>query len=285
MVERASQLQPQIQPETEDYGRSLSVLDKITVPQLKECIVTILSVMNKILVSSSTSKQLFCFSLDGENFTTITLTDQLRDAMWSSDNNIVCTTYYSHQVLVISETGQLIKSSQMTNPKCLSVSKGNVIYLADWKNGVYKSADGGMTWDHVFSSPDGGNCWQVIKVANQNGDDYWTLEMKKDQPKLRVYNIVTNNETTFISYRDVVLPTSLNVNINLLNASMACDGENLIYLSDSFNGTVHIFSVSGKYQRPLSLADNLGSSGALAVEKNQRLFLGTKGSVKIFTLQ
>ena len=114
--------------------------------------VTILSVLNDkllvscftiphlFLVSGDNLSQLFIYGREGRHLSIITINDNdtLEDATWTPRGNIVYTTCYpSNKVVVMSESGKVITThTQMTSPLRLSVSNDNIIYLANSNTGV-----------------------------------------------------------------------------------------------------------------------------------------------------
>ena len=70
-----------------------------------------------------------------------------------------------------------------------------MIYLADYKTGVYQSTNDGVSWSLVFNATD--NAWhflQAIKVITNHGDDFWTLEFNNDKYRYRLGVYSTNKK-------------------------------------------------------------------------------------------
>jgi hypothetical protein len=180
----------------------------------------------------------------------------------------------------MSQSGKIITQTQMTDPRRLSVSTDNVIYLADWESGVYQSTDDGESWSLVFKSPDGGECLQVIKVIIDHSDHFWTIEWK-DNYRLRVYNVNKKGDDINLTWSDVSLSTSLDTHILLdYNSYLSYDGDMNIFLSDWDNNTVHVFTVNGQYNCQLLSSTHINSPLSLTVDrKRQLLFVGQLGSV------
>ena len=302
-------------------------LPKITVDQLKGLVVDILSVFNdKLLVSCYGISQLFIYSREGRHLSTIKTNnnDQLRDAAWTPRGNIVYTTYFpsdkvvvmsesgkvitthtqmtephclsvssddipSDKVVVMSESGKVITThTQMTEPHCLSVSSDDIIYLADSKTGVYQSTDDGVSWSLVFKSTDGWHCFQTIKVTTDHSDDFWTLENYSNNYQLSVYSVDRRRSDGNVTWRDIV-PKTYGKHINLsYRSSLSYDGNMNIFLSDFDNKVVHKFSVNGQYHwQLLSSYRIMNMPRRLAVDKKrQLLYVGQwKGLVQVFELK
>ena len=228
----------------------------ITIRQLKgsEWGVYTMSVVNsEIVVGTQWGRELYVYSTDGSHVTTIALpdSDTLCYVTWTPRGHIVYTAYNCRRVVVMSRSGDVIAHTQMTGPLCLSVSTDDVICLADRKSGVYQSRDDGVTWSHVFKSPDGWQCWQVIRVSrDRHTDDWWTLEYKDMDTRLRVYTTGDRGQTGgHVTWRDVTVPSQAHITGN---SRLAYDGHTNIFLNDSYNRAIHVLStVSGQYDRQL----------------------------------
>ncbi len=227
----------------------------ITLPQLNNelsCGVSILSVSSggQLLVGQYRDSQLNVYSTDGDHVTSIDLPggDRLVDAAWTPRGNIVYTTY--DKVAVMSQSGDVVAQQQMIHSWYVYVSSDDVIYLADYMNGVHKSTDDGVTWTCVFKSPDGWHFRQIIKVSIDNyTDEFWTREYNTVSQCLSVYtldNRLVNGELTWC---DVTLPDHTPVDFHC--GRLAFDGHTNIFMTDFDNRAVHVWSVSGQYERQL----------------------------------
>ena len=238
---------------------SSQLLQNFTVNQLKGECVSILSVYNHTM-TSYWSVVVLVFSLSCL-FTVVKVVisqlahittndnDKLFDATWTPHGNIVYTTYNSNKVVVVmSESGKFITThTQMTDPRYLSVSSDNIIYLADWKTSVYQSIDDGVSWSLVFKSTDGWHCERVIKVTTDHSDDFWTLEYSDNNNKhLRVYSVDRRRSDGNVTWRDINVTTADGKHINLSHSSLSYDGNMNIFLSDFHNKNVHVLSVNGQ---------------------------------------
>ena len=266
---------------------SSQLLQNFTVDQLKSLYtVDILSVFNdKLLVSRVNLSQLFIYSREGRHLSTITTNnnDNLWDATWTPRGNIVYTTY-SNKVVVMSESGKVITThTQMTDPRCLSVSSDDIIYLADYRTGVYQSTDDGVSWSLVFKSTAGWHCYQMIKVTTDHSDDFWTLEQSdNNNHHLRVYSVDRRRSDGNVTWRDINVPTTDGKHINLTyNSSLSYDGNMNIFLNDWDNKDVHVLSVNGQYHCQLLSSHHIKNNPCrLAVDKErQLLYVGQMWSV------
>ena len=271
---------------------SSQLLQNFTADQLKNDWANKLSVFNdKLLVSCAGLSQLFIYSREGRHLSTITTNnnDELWDATWTPRGNIVYTTWYSNEVVVMSESGKVITThTQMTKPQHLSVSSDDIIYLADYETGVYQSTDDGVSWSLVFKSTDGWHCWQVIKVTTDHSDDFWTLEKSDNYSyHLGVYSVDRRRSDGNVTWRDINVPTTDGKHINLSWSSLSNDGNLNFFLNDYYNKAVHMFSVNGQCHCQLLSSHHFKNEPCrLAVDKErQLLYVGqAKGVVGVFKL-
>jgi len=183
----------------------------------------------------------------------------------------------------MSRSGQVIAQTQMKYPRFLSVSTDDVIYLADLKSGVHQSTDDGVTWSHVFKSPDGWGCYQVIKVSTGcHTDVWWIREIGELKTRLRVYTLDRRRADDGLTWRDVTVPS----HVNLSGSGLAYDGHQNIFTTDYKNKAVHVWSVSGQYDRQLLSPANFYLTNipcCLAVDTSRdghvTLYVGQSGGV------
>ena len=272
---------------------SSQLLLNFTVDQLKFWYFSILSVFNdKLLVSGNGRSQFFIYSREGRHFSTIRTNyyDQLYDATWTPRGNIVYTTLFSNKVVVMSESGKVITTHiQMRDPRRLSVSNDDIIYLADLKTGLYQSTDDGVSWSLVFKPTDGCHCWQVIKVTTDHSDDFWTLQYNSDNNNnhLRVYSVDRRRSDGNVTWRDITVTTTDGKHIDLSRSSLSYDGNMNIFLNDHDNKAVHVLSVNGQYRcQLLSLHHFKNKPYRLAVDKERQvMYVGqVEGVVEVFKL-
>ena len=270
---------------------SSQLLQNFTFDQLKGDWVSVLSVFNgKLVVSRVGLSQLFFYSREGRYLSTISTNDndKLFDATWTPRGNIVYTTY-SNKVVVMSESGKVLTThTQMTSPRYLRVSNDDLIYLADWKIGVYQSTDDGVSWSLVFKSTYGRHCLQVNKMTTDYSDDFWTLEYNDDENyHLRVYSVDRRRSDCYVTWRDINVPTTDGKHIDLFNSRLSYDGNMNIFLSDYHNKAVHVLSVNGQYHCQLLSSHHFKNEPCrLAVDRErQLLYVGQKeGVVGVFKL-
>ena len=260
---------------------SSQLLQNFTVDQLKGSYVEILSVFNdKLLVSRRYLSQLFIYSRKGHHLSTITINDndELYDATWTPRGNIVYTTYRNKEVVVMSESGEVITThKKMTEPQRLSVSSDDIIYFAGWKTGLYQSTDDGVSWSLVFKSTDGWYCIQVIKVTTDHSDDFWTLEYNDNYGyHLHVYSVDRRRSDGNVTWRNINVTTTDGKHIDLSLSSLSYDGNMNIFLSDYYNKAVHMLSVNGQYRCQLLSSHHIENEPfRLAVDKErQQLCVG-----------
>ena len=261
---------------------SSELLLSFPIDQLKREWVDILSVYNdKLLVSCYHISKLFIYTQEGVHLSTIMIKDneKLRDAAWTPGGNIVYSTYDSNKVVVISESGVVLANTQMTAPRCISLSNDNIIYLADMKKGVYQSTDDGVSWSLAFNLPDKWHCWQVIKVANDKSDDFWILGLL-EKWSLRVYNVEKDSKEN-VAWKDINITKTDGTPINFDSSKLSYDGHRNIFLRDYYNKAVHVLSVNGQYHCQLLSSDHFKSIPCrLTVDKKNRLlYVGQSDSI------
>ena len=275
---------------------SSGLLFNFTVKEIKkDSYFTIISAYNgKLLVSCHyyCDTKLFIINSEDRNLVTIITTEaSLYDATWTPRAKIVYTTVNSKKVVVISETGQVIVShSQMAEPQHLSVSNDDIIYLADYKTGVYQSTDDGVSWSLVFNATDNAwHCVQAIKVFSNHGDDFWTLEVANDKYtyRLRVYSINYKNSIVDVAWSDVNVITRDGANIYLTyHSKLTYGGKMNIFLTESGIQNIHIFSVTSRHHCHALFDPPRYYPNRLAVDKEQKLlYLGlNEGLVEVYSL-
>ena len=249
--------------------------------------VSILSVFNgKLLIGRKQHDQLSIYNTDGSFLSNITPKSGILDATWTSTGNIVCTDYFT-EISLISQSGEILALTKMAQPKCLSLSLDNTIYLADYKSGIHQSSDGGVTWNFVFKPIDEWKCYQVIKVANDDSDDFWTLEDKGEVRRIRVYSMDKNHSDDSFKWSDISLPIKNGKYIALNDCYLAYDGSKNIFLNDRMHDVIHVLSVNGQYHYPLLSREDINNRPLrLTVDnENRRLYIGQyRNLVHVFEL-
>jgi hypothetical protein len=236
--------------------------------------VTILSVSSEsqLLVGQSNDHQLHVYSADCRHVTSIKLHDydKVCDAVWTRHGNIVYSEWRSKKVVTMSQSGDVIQQTNVSNPRNLSVSIDGVIYLISDCTSVYQSTDDGVTWSHMFTVSDGCECWQVIKVStDSNTDVVWTLVWSGEDWRLRVYTVDKRRAAgDNVTWRDVTVPR--HVTVNLGYSRLVYDGHTSIFVTDCSNRAVHVWSVSGQYDRQLVSGQQLVSNPCGVAVDTQR---------------
>ena len=90
----------------------------------------------------------------------------LYDATWTPLRNIIFKAY-EDSVVLISESGKVIKTTQIKEPIYLSVSNDNIIYVADRETGENQSMNNGISWIVIFFPIDGCQILHVTKVVTK----------------------------------------------------------------------------------------------------------------------
>ena len=273
---------------------SSQLLSSFTVNRLQNNYVNILSVFSdKLLVSVSRYlPQLLIYSREGHHLTTIAIKDNdtVLDAAWTPQGNIVYTTVSQKEVVMISESGNVIISyTQMTLPLQLSVSNDNIIYLADFETGVYQSTDGCFNWTFVFKPIDEWHFHQVIKMNRDHSADFWTLGRKNNNENwhLRVYSVGKRRSDGNMTWRNIDFPTSYGNQLMFFGSSLSYDGNMNIFFCDFVYGVVHVFLMNGQYHCQLLSSNHLKKlPDRVAVDKDrQLLYVGQNfGLVEVFKL-
>ena len=253
--------------------------------------VDILSVSSDglLLVGQYDDRQLHVYSADCRHVKSIKLpnNDKAWDAVWTRHGNIVYSEYDSGKVVTMSQSGDVIQQTNVSKPTFLSVSTDGVIYLiSDNCTSVYQSTDHGVTWSHVFHVTDGWECWQVIQVStDSNTDALWTVVRSDEDWRLRVYTVDRRRAVgDNVTWRDVTVPSHVTVNLGLSN--LVYDGHS-VFVTDYWKKAVHVWSVSGQYDRQLVSPQQLVSHAwGVAVDSQRHvMYVGHwKGTVGVFKL-
>ena len=147
---------------------------------------------------------------------------------------------------------------------------------------MYQSTDDGVSWSLVFKSTDGWHCYQVITMATDCSDDFWTLEKNcNNNCHLRVCSVDRRHSNGYVTWRDINDPTTDGKELNLSCRRLSYDGNKNIFLSDCNNNAVHVFSANGQYHcQLLSSLHIKNKPGSQVVDKKrQLLYVGQDSSV------
>jgi WD40 repeat protein len=261
----------------------------------RKCSVAVLSVSSdgQLLVGGYTDRQLLVYSTEGNHVTSVNLLDgeTLKNAVWTPRGNIAYTSDNTNNVVVMTRRGDVIAQTKSLFGIRLSVFTDDVIYLADYRTGVYQSTDDGVTWSHVFKVADGWDCIQVTKVSCDSIKQvFWTIEkLKADNEnwRLQVYTVNKQRASNNVTGHDVTLP--LFVTVNLQYSKLAYDGLTNVFVTDVYSKAVHVWSVSDRqYLWQLVSSDQLvGSPWSIAVDslRGNVMYVGQdEGTVGVFEL-
>ena len=233
---------------------------------------------------------MFVCSRKGQYFFPIELNDgdMVFDATWTPYGNIVYTTN-RHKVVTITELVASIITTHtlLRMPMYLSVSNDDVIFLAEFYQGVYQSSDEGNSWNLVFKSPEGLHFNQVIKVETANNTDFWILESEQRNYYIRVYSVDEKRPNGNVTWRDINLPSMDGKYIDVSNCLLSNDGSMNIFFFDSQNKAVHILSANDQcHYQLLSPHHIMHIPRRLVIDKkSQELLVGQEKSVvEVFKL-
>jgi hypothetical protein len=244
-----------------------------------------------LLVGQHYGHHLHVYNANCSYVTSIWLPNNIKvpEVVWTQNGNIIYSEKDNHKVVTMSQSGDVIRQTDAFRPWYLSVSTDGVIYLIHNQTDVYQSTDEGLTWSHVFNVSGGWNCDQVIKVStNSNTDVLWTSTMLNSRTKcLRIYTVDNRRADgdRVISQRDVALPTHVSMDTS---SKLVYDGHTSIFATDNLNVAVHVWSVSGQYDRQLVSLLNLVVSifWCIAVDVQRHImYVGhEQGRVDVFEL-
>jgi hypothetical protein len=234
------------------------------------------------------SCEIHVYEADGSAKSTISLPwlGEMCDAAFTSNGNIVCT-LYDGEVVVMSKSGAITSSVQLSDPRCLSVCSDGTIYVADRRAGVYQSTNDGKKFRHVFRSHDNGDFWQVIRVSSTpQSHTFWALKVfDGDSMRLMVYTVNKHRSEDNVQGRNIALPP----HVDLRNAAMVLDSKrNLVYITDRHNRAVHALSVASERYVCQLLSpqhfSNTRTPECLTVNDNVMYVGQTENAVGVFRL-
>ena len=285
-------------PQYHQYVTSSEQLTKITVNQLKFKHVGILVVFkDKLLVSSAFLTQLFIYGREGRHLSTIKTNgnDKLCDATWTPRGNILYTSKYNENVMMMSESGKK-NTTQILKPQGIyfyffSVSNDKIIYVTSSDKSVYQSTDDGVSWSLVLKFTGVLTVSKVIKVVNNYSDDFWTIAKTYDDNSywhLRVYSVDSRRSDDNVTWRSINVTTAYGEEIYLDHDSyLSYDGNINIFLFDSFHKAIYVLSVNEQYNCQLLSSHYIKDKQlSLAVDmERQLLYVGQWfGIVEVFKL-
>ena len=219
------------------------------------------------------------------------------DVVWTPRGNMTYTTMESKTVVKILESGKVVTYTQMLNPFCLSVSYDDIIFLVDWKAGIYQSTDDGDSWSLVFRLNQGGLFIQFFKLRNSHQtdeeqvyhktNDFLALEISQPSFNLCIYNMDKGGHKGNVTWRTVNFNTTSGRQIDLRFSHIFYDNYQYIFMTDYVYRMVHVLTTNGTYHSQfLSSAYIKNKPMKLIVDSaNHLLFVGQeKGAVAVFKL-
>ena len=223
---------------------------------------------------------MFTYSREGRFLATIKINEMLIDATWTPNGHIVYTSKISSKVVVMSESGKIINSTQMNTPQFISVSYDNIIFLADGEAGVYQSTDDGISWDFVFHQAENWCSHRVMKVPTGHGDDFWTLVSRSVKVpfdyQLHVYSVLDKkyHAENNMTWKKINLPMTKGKKFDLSLYSIPLyDDSNNIFLNDKNNKGVHLFSAKDYRHTKLLLSDRIKTDPRMMMLDHKRQLL------------
>ncbi len=293
-IERLSQSKVEVQQTNE-----LPLIGTIQDNRLQTEIIFTLALNNNCLfIGRIDSTKLSVYDLDNLKYVRYQhLRDgvQPTDVKFLSNDDIICLSSQSKRVVLMTQDCDFVSETFMKEPVfCYVSTRNNAIYIANSRDGIYQSIDGGISFHHIFSSPDKAHCFGVVAIpSNSNSSEiYWVCESKYEV-NFRLREYVRKRERRgkmSLTYTDINIEyfdKNKNAMILVEPNYMAYDGGDFIYVSDSKNDTVHVIDIINKTLRLLLTSDNqLNQPSALAIdEKRRQLFVGqADGQVLIFAL-
>jgi hypothetical protein len=173
------------------------------------------------------------------------------------------------------------------------MSTDGVIYLADYRAGVYQSTDDGESWSDMCKVADGWHCVQVIRVSSDsNTQIFWASEALQhaDNTKwrLRVYTVDKRQVGDSLTWRDVTLPSHVSVNLRNCKLAYDYDGYTNMFVTDFNSKAVPLWTVSGQYVCQLVSPHQLVNIPQLLAADSQHghvMYVGQDGgTVGVFEL-
>jgi hypothetical protein len=213
--------------------------------------------------------------------------DFVLDATWTPRGNIVFTIFsVPTRVVTMTRTGDVVAKTTLGSAYSLSVSADNVIYVACGLEGVYQSADDGLTWSRLFPCSDN-YAEQAIKVFSDiNTDIFYVLGKVAGNWCLREYRLTKRQSNNNVKWRDVALLCD-DPSYDYIN--MAFDGRTKVFVTKpKADKALRVFSVSQRTETTLDLSEYLSEDIChVAVDSHRNeLFVSVSvpGIIKVFTL-
>ena len=257
-------------------------------------IVIFFSVRNNEILAANyneTHSHLLIYDHVTSRLSSFTITYHVMDAIWTPKGNIlyILALYgnKNHLLESISETGQLIKRTEMKNPRSITISSDDVIYLAS-HDSVYRSANEGVSWSLTFKIfPEWRHCLMVVKVTFNRSNDYLVLQSKGDNDRsLGMYSINEQLSEQNVTLKSIEMSFSGD-DLGILEGKniLAYDGGINFFLNDWKNGAVYAFSFIDPYVCQLRPSNNISDTPQRLAFGSQQLYVGQiNGIVTVYKL-
>ena len=259
----------------------------IVISQMESRDVEILSAHNnKLLAGSAAVSQLFIFNSDGSHLSTINanVSDNLVDAAWTPRGNIIFATSRD-TVVIIDETGRVVKTTVIRGPRRLSVSHDNFIYLSVEEQGLYQLATDDDTWTFVVDIKKNVHRWYCrlwIKVTVDDCVEFWTIQTNMyNDPASWTYTLQSSRSHFRADWMQIYDRFRENCKSEAKD-DMIHDGNLNIFLSDIKNKAVHLLSVDNRNQHCQLLSSDYISKEPVRLTidfQHHLLYVGQRGGV------
>ena len=198
-----------------------------------------------------------------------------KNFLLAQNKNFIALT--KNNILVISESGEIIKTVQSIHSSSVSITKNGIIYLANFMNGVYQSIDNGFTWEHVFKTVE--YCNHVIKIENRSV--FWIKEHSVNSTyTVRLYKADQDSlNRRKITRITVILPETVQQNEYQRNAmDLAYDGDISVFLYEHLDGFIYLYDANGQYLKQLA---KLEAGMCIVADTQLKLIYSQKGKCAV----
>ena len=208
--------------------------------------------------------------------------------MWIGNYQFIYTSdVVDESAKILSETGDIaLVPLTLTYPQHLY--EPELIYIADWQDGLYRSADHGKSWSLLFNLPELCRLRQAIPLIKDDNDGrqiFWTRTDFDSKYCLQECVIDKQRKT---NWRDINMTTQTGNIIQLeWYSTMVYDEIDTIFVSCLKDNAVYGFSIKyGRQMTSLSVTEGLDEPTGLAIDnENKLLYVGNKkGFIKVFNL-
>ena len=234
-----------------------------------------------MLVSYAYSTTIHIYDINRPNyeFETVQLSDEIFNAAWLPNENIIYST--DDGCKVISQSGRLIFETKQAGIVRLC---SNELVTCTFEKGVLQSVDNGFTWKYLFvAKDDEWTFWQIVKV--DTNDIFWSVELKTDKRSFRLRLFQISEEQHELFWHDINYSSMGN---DILPCSLAYDNEASVFVLDAKHGNVHSFSKYGMYDRLILSAEFAGLIKPIQIEfdhdNHQLYILQVNGDIKVTSI-